>query len=542
MFLLRGTEIDACRHRVILARTPEIRALRSLVTPEIARRQRDATQHRSRIEEVLKAQSHVVAHDEASTQTAMSNGRELILSPRLSSPNLRVDLSLQALIRTGKIDDTYTYTPLIIKNHEVVESSTVRSLTTSEIDDLRPGSTTEFAGVGLRSTATVRRDGLLLSAAWLVLDEDNHADPQHRGVVIDRQSRAWWIYLDGPGTSRFGIKRCAELLAERRLDLNAFEDDRITTEPYWHRDCDTCDFAPVCEEILLQRDDVSLVRFTNEEQQQLLRERGITTRHALAGLSPANVDAGRNGNEETLEGELVGSIERLDDLIYRARSAVAKGPLRIVESEALACPRADIEVDVDMEGYDGLTYLWGATVTSRVVSEKSRHESFVHWGELTSRSEAVLFSDFWSFVRHMRDEAATQGHTITFYCFWAAAENEAMRRAAGDRLEEVNSFLASSQWVDMHEVVARQIQTEGPTGLKQMAQYAGFSWRDDNPSGEASMLWYESAIASEEVDTWRNRILIYNEDDCRATRALRDWIMGPARELPSRDDPRWEMP
>ena len=86
-------------------------------------------------------------------------------------------------------------------------------------------------------------------------------------------------------------------------------------------------------------------------------------------------------------------------------------------------------------------------------------------------------------------------------------------------------------------VVKAQIQTSGPLGLKVLARAAGFEWRDDNPSGEASMLWYESARESDEAaQRWRERILDYNEDDCRATRALRDWLNGAARELAHRDD------
>ena len=34
----------------------------------------------------------------------------------------------------------------------------------------------------------------------------------------------------------------------------------------------------------------------------------------------------------------------------------------------------------------------------------------------------------------------------------------------------------------------------------------------------------------------RARILEYNEDDCRATKALRDWLNGPAKALAHRDD------
>jgi predicted RecB family nuclease len=67
---------------------------------------------------------------------------------------------------------------------------------------------------------------------------------------------------------------------------------------------------------------------------------------------------------------------------------------------------------------------------------------------------------------------------------------------------------------------------------------AGFQWRDANPSGEASMLWYELALGQDpQAQTSRSRILDYNEDDCRATRALRNWLNGPAKLLAHRDDP-----
>ena len=53
-------------------------------------------------------------------------------------------------------------------------------------------------------------------------------------------------------------------------------------------------------------------------------------------------------------------------------------------------------------------------------------------------------------------------------------------------------------WIDLHDLAKEQIQTEGPLGLKQLAASAGFQWRDVNPSGEASMLWYEVATRGEE--------------------------------------------
>ena len=98
------------------------------------------------------------------------------------------------------------------------------------------------------------------------------------------------------------------------------------------------------------------------------------------------------------------------------------------------------------------------------------------------------------------------------------------------RERELAAFFGSGQWIDLHQLCKEQLITEGPLGLKAMATIAGFSWRDDDPSGEASIAWYEEAIATDS-EILRQRLLDYNEDDVLATRALRIWLDGPARLL-----------
>ena len=115
-----------------------------------------------------------------------------------------------------------------------------------------------------------------------------------------------------------------------------------------------------------------------------------------------------------------------------------------------------------------------------------------------------------------------------------------MRRAAaigGERIptqRELERFFSSGDWVDLHELVKNQLLTEGPLGLKVLATRAGFSWRDEDPSGEASIGWYEAAVGddAEHAESNRRRLLAYNEDDVLATRALRIWLDTDARRLP----------
>ena len=116
-----------------------------------------------------------------------------------------------------------------------------------------------------------------------------------------------------------------------------------------------------------------------------------------------------------------------------------------------------------------------------------------------------------------------------------------MRRAAaigGEGIpteRELDRFFSSGDWVDLHELVKTQLLTEGPLGLKVLATRAGFSWRDEDPSGEASIGWYETAVGEdpEDAQTNRLRLLAYNEDDVLATRALRIWLDNDARRLPT---------
>ena len=79
--------------------------------------------------------------------------------------------------------------------------------------------------------------------------------------------------------------------------------------------------------------------------------------------------------------------------------------------------------------------------------------------------------------------------------------------------------------VDLYGDVVRKA-TEWPTrdhSIKTLAKYLGFTWRDAHPSGAASVEWFDRWCRERKPEI-RQRILDYNEDDCRATRVLLDGI------------------
>ena len=111
--------------------------------------------------------------------------------------------------------------------------------------------------------------------------------------------------------------------------------------------------------------------------------------------------------------------------------------------------------------------------------------------------------------------------------------------------EAVADFCASPQWVDLMLEIKRQFVLPGSLRLKELAAAVGFSWRDPEAGGENSMAWYRAAVG---LDTptdgpggrrtgasnpMADRVIRYNEDDVRATLALRSWITEHLAELPT---------
>ena len=91
--------------------------------------------------------------------------------------------------------------------------------------------------------------------------------------------------------------------------------------------------------------------------------------------------------------------------------------------------------------------------------------------------------------------------------------------------EQLEALFDPTQAIDLYfDVVLKA--SEWPTqdySIKTLAKYLGFAWRDPHPSGTGSIQWFHEWVEGGDP-TVRQRILDYNEDDCRATRVLRDGI------------------
>ena len=58
----------------------------------------------------------------------------------------------------------------------------------------------------------------------------------------------------------------------------------------------------------------------------------------------------------------------------------------------------------------------------------------------------------------------------------------------------------------------------------------GFRWRDPDPSGVNSISWYNDYLQNPADEAPLRRILRYNEDDCRAMVAVKEYFEREQRQ------------
>lgn len=89
---------------------------------------------------------------------------------------------------------------------------------------------------------------------------------------------------------------------------------------------------------------------------------------------------------------------------------------------------------------------------------------------------------------------------------------------------DVDAFI--ERFVDLESVVKECVVFPTDSrGLKSLARYIGFDWRDDDPGGSQSMAWWAEYFDDPtEKAALRDRVIDYNEDDVRASFVLRDWL------------------
>lgn len=524
---------------------------------------------------------------EAATLKAMSRGVGVVIGGRLTTDELAGEPDV--LVReqpVGSPAKRWTYLGVDIKEHNPMSGKTAAK--SWEVSPLAQPFYHLAEEVDLEGTPQLK-DSLQLAMYWLMLKHHGRAGARIGGI-IGKDHTVVWRSLDD--TLYFQGASAIELWETTYVDFRQTQrhaedwmagkvDGEPSHPPVWKSECSECPWREVCWEELEDAGDISLLPDITPIRGRVHRDLGNTTITQLAklhSLTAQLIDAGVDVTKvlakaaaldeptpitavatpkqaETLARFGITTTEQLGSLdaatarysgtkVYKLAQSIDQARVHKVQRVHRArgvshveIPRAAVELDIDIEDDSGgICYLIGVRETIRARGEvKSRFVPFVAWGN-TPNDEAQVFAEFWTYLRGMQEKAKT-GRIGSFRAYYYTEhETRYFKHLAKSHagkpgvpsIEEVEEFLASEAWVDMHPIIGRQlVWPVKDRTLKSLAKYVKFFWRDETPGGANSVAWYREAVTTEDpvlAESLKARILEYNEDDVAATWHLREWV------------------
>ncbi len=481
------------------------------------------------------------------TLDMMSGGVPVILAARLSpDPEGHRRGGTDLLVRgDDRPDGGPGYWPVRVKNYRVLEKQTG----CQDLDFAPAAHPARRAALPDFRFRTSRQAVLLeLAHVWRMLETHGFAAATPLGGIIGtdqlptrgNQPGVVWVGLDArilrtfsrTAASGFRLRSALERydhehgfrvhVAEQAMTRSPDEEPAV--RPIRVRECEWCPWWEVCRP-RMHDDDLSL-RISKTpldvRELQTLMGLGIQT---VTDLAAADVEA-LLPSYLPLTTHRDHSEQRLRTAARRARMLAAGVELERVTTDPIGIPRADLEVDLDIETAEGdVTYLWGLLVTNRRTG-RQEFEHFSLFADIAPADEIDLCARF---CRRLLDlVAANPGLRVFHYSDYETVHIRRLAERSGHPDILAATELVADHFVDLFRPVRDNFVGVDGLGLKVVASRgAGFHWRDDAPGGLNSQIWFDSAVhapSEQERAAARTRVLEYNEDDVRATWAVREWL------------------
>lgn len=353
--------------------------------------------------------------------------------------------------------------------------------------------------------------GSLPSQAWLILRRQNAYS-----VTLDK-----WLPL-----MQADLADCIQTLGQAQAP-----------EVFISRQkCGLCHWHSSCYAIAQSQKHISLIPGVTPKRYQSLQELGITTVESLAQAEISTL-AYEFGSEVALNLVQQAQSIQYNRVILRQRFEPAREtpPFdRLTESENNAngagvnsysefqpsmgytdrLPQASVELFFDIEAQPDLNldYLLGILVIDRSTNTETFHPFLAEHPD----DEALIWQQFLDLVWLYPDAP------IFHFSDYEVETVKRLAKLYKTPFTHLQPLL--SRFVDVHQQVISTVTLPVESySLKHLARWLGFEWRDAAVTGSQCVCLYEQWLTTGDR-TVLEMIQRYNEDDCRATYHLKDWL------------------
>ena len=298
--------------------------------------------------------------------------------------------------------------------------------------------------------------------------------------------------------------------------------------PFLKSGCKRTPWYSLCIEETKGCNDVSLIYRLSQADQRRLYDVGIRT---VDDMASANVDDLQSKFEDW-------PFDKIIRLNNQAKTLVSNEPM-ILRKPEFPEVKNEVYFDIESDPTRDIDYLLGFLVKQKGDRGEAEYKYFF---AKDKSEEPQIWQKFLDFLTTLED------FVIYHYAFYERQVFDRLTLRYGAPLALVSKFKDNT--VDLHvKVVDSVVLPLYFYSLKDVAGYVGYKWDNPDAGGAESVVWYNdwSRLRQSEIEDPRfldpalagkksgldkksdhilKKILRYNEDDVRATMAVKEWLEG----------------
>lgn len=296
--------------------------------------------------------------------------------------------------------------------------------------------------------------------------------------------------------------------------------------------CSLCHWLGHCYNIAKTERHLSLLPGVTPSRYVQLQLLNLTTVESLANVNPAKLEPlpgfggeaarklVRQARSALYNRAILG--DRAEETCYVSeltshgslKGSVTQPSRSLLRPDELPTAPIELYFDIEAEPALNLVYLHGVLVVDREARTEVFHPLLAEAPEAEPAVWHQLLDLVWTYPTA----------PIFHFCPYEVQTVERLAKLYNTPSHRIKPLL--TRFVDLHERVTRSVTLPVESyALKPIARWMGFDWRDPNANGAQSIYWYAQWLSTGDR-SFLNAILHYNEDDCRATYHIKDWLVG----------------
>ena len=310
--------------------------------------------------------------------------------------------------------------------------------------------------------------------------------------------------------------------AHRKKYENYVEDDINKSQPEKCSHCQICHWQDECKTVWIKNDHLNQVGGMTKVYLKTLNQNNILKGNDLA---QQDIKIPIRGLREEISSKLVRQAKlqteykKTNKTIYEfnIENLESQKGFNLLPKPSLSDLYFDIESIEDHVYPGGLEYLFGIY---NLKDGKSQFKAF--WAH-DKKQERQLVIDFFDFTKnHFKKYPDSKIYHYGSYEITALLKLTSLHKVKGI---EYDNYLRSSKFVNLLNVNRQGLYlSENSYSLKNVEKFYNFKRDGDVQKGDVSQDYYSEWIETQD-QYYLNEIESYNEQDCRSTYELHQWLL-----------------